>query len=98
MKNKTPIQEAIEQITQLSDNENVTGFTKRAYASCLDTLTELLEKEKQSYIEFGNTCAIRQTLYIDKIDKMTGTELVEELKIPILTIGEELYNEKFNNK
>jgi hypothetical protein len=43
----TPIQEAIDKITELQNNENITGFTKRAYSICLDILTDLLPKEQQ---------------------------------------------------
>jgi len=83
MANKTPMQEAIEQITQLSDNENITGFTKRAYAICLDILTELLEKENQV-----NECFFLAGR--EPKDKYPFTEDKYER-------FEDYYNEKFNN-
>jgi hypothetical protein len=49
MENKTPIQEAIDKIKEISNNENTTGFSKRAYSVCLDVLESLLEKEQDYY-------------------------------------------------
>jgi ATP-dependent protease HslVU (ClpYQ) peptidase subunit len=44
---KTPITEVIEQIKKMYENENITGFSKRAYAQCLDILESKLPKEKE---------------------------------------------------
>ncbi|WP_396180042.1 hypothetical protein [Flavobacterium sp.] len=52
MENKTPMQEAIDKIKEISNNENITGFSKRAYSVCLDVLEPLLEKEKELLIDF----------------------------------------------
>jgi hypothetical protein len=47
MKQKTPLTEAIEKIKEMYENENITGFSKRAYAQCLDILESKLPKEKE---------------------------------------------------
>jgi predicted kinase len=51
---KTPMQEAIDKIKQISNNENITGFSKRAYSVCLDVLEPILEKEKKMIIDAYN--------------------------------------------
>lgn len=54
MKQLTPMQEAIEKVTELHNKQEIIGFTKRAYAICLDILTELLPKEQQVIEENNN--------------------------------------------
>jgi hypothetical protein len=54
------------------------------------------EMEKQQIIEAGNTCAIKQHIHIEKVNKMTMDEMLEFANTQTVTIGEEYYNETFN--
>jgi hypothetical protein len=67
------------------------------------TLDVLIEKgkqakemEKQQIIDCGNTCAIKQHIHIEKVNKMTMDEMLEFANTQTVTIGEEYYNETFN--
>lgn len=53
------------------------------------------EMEKQQIIDCGNSCAIKQHLHSDKIDKMSESELMQFAEQDVLTFGEEYYNETF---
>jgi len=55
-----------------------------------------LEMEKQQLIDCGNTCAIKQHIHIEKVNKMTMDEMLEFANTQTVTIGEEYYNETFN--
>jgi len=46
-KKNTPLQMAIDEIKKIYDNENITGFSKRAYAQCLDILESKLPIERE---------------------------------------------------
>jgi hypothetical protein len=52
--------------------------------------------EKQQIIDCGNTCAIKQHIHIEKVNKMTMGEMLEFANTQTVTIGEEYYNETFN--
>jgi hypothetical protein len=54
------------------------------------------EMEKQQIIDCGNTCAIKQHIHIEKVNKMTMDEMLEFANTKTLTLGEEYYNETFN--
>ena len=54
------------------------------------------EMEKQQIIDAGNSCAFKQHLHSDRINKMSMDELEQYNLEPSYTFGEEHYNEKFN--
>ena len=56
------------------------------------------ELEKQQIIDCGNSCAFKQHLYSDRINKMSMEELEQYDLEPSYTFGEEYYNETFKNK
>jgi hypothetical protein len=53
------------------------------------------EMEKQQIVDCGNTCAIKQHIHIEKVNKMTMDEMLEFANTQTVTIGEEYYNETF---
>jgi hypothetical protein len=57
-----------------------------------------LEMEKQQIVDCGNTCAIKQHIHIEKVNKMTMDEMLEFANTQTLTVGEEYYNETFKNQ
>lgn len=61
-----------------------------------EILKQAKEMEKQQLIDCGNTCAIKQHIHIEKVNKMTMDEMLEFANTKTLTIGEEYYNETFN--
>ena len=54
------------------------------------------EMEKQQLIDCGNSCAIRQHIHIEKVNKMSMDEMLEFANTKTLTLGEDYYNETFN--
>jgi len=54
------------------------------------------EMEKQQIIDAGNSCAIKQHLHNDKVDKMSMDEMLEFANTQTITFGEQYYNDKFN--
>lgn len=62
-------------------------------------LEEAIEQAKDMYrtqlIECGNSCALKQHLHIDKINKMTESEIRQFAEEEHLTFGEAYYNETF---
>ena len=64
--------------------------------SMIDILEQAKEMEKQQIIDCGNTCAIKQHIHIEKVNKMTMDEMLEFANTKTLTIGEQYYNETFN--
>jgi len=52
--------------------------------------------EKKQIIESGNSCAFKQHLHSDRINKMSIDELEQYDLEPSYTFGEEYYNETFN--
>ena len=54
--------------------------------------------EKQQIVDCGNTCAIKQHIHIEKVNKMTMDEMLEFANTKTLTFGEEYYNETFKNQ
>lgn len=53
------------------------------------------EMEKQQIIDSGNSCALMQYIHIDKINKMTESEIRKFAEEEHLTFGEQHYNETF---
>jgi hypothetical protein len=62
----------------------------------LEDIEQAKEMEKQQIIDCGNTCAIKQHIHIEKVNKMTMGEMLEFANTQTVTIGEEYYNETFN--
>ena len=61
-----------------------------------DTLIEQANKIfEQQIIDAGNTCAMKQHLHNDKVNKMTMDELLEFANKETITFGEQYYNETF---
>jgi hypothetical protein len=54
-----------------------------------------IEMEKQQMIEAGNSCAFKQHLHSDRINKMSMDELEQYDLEPSYTFGEQYYNETF---
>jgi len=54
------------------------------------------EMFEQQIIQAGNTCAFKQHLHSDRINKMSAEELEQYNLEPSYTFGEEHYNETFN--
>ena len=59
-------------------------------------LEQAKEMEKQQIIDAGNSCAIKQHLHSDMIDKMSNAEAMAFTQTDNLTFGEQYYNETFN--
>jgi hypothetical protein len=54
------------------------------------------EMEKQQIIDAGNSCALKLHLHIDKMIKMSESEIRQFAEEEHLTFGEQYYNETFN--
>lgn len=69
-------------------------------AGLYEYVNQAKEMEKQQMIDAGNSCAIKQHLHNDLIDKMNNAEAMAFTQTDNLTFGEQYYNEKFlnNNK
>ena len=63
-----------------------------------EILDQAKEMEKQQIIDCGNSCALKQHLHSDRINKMSESELRQFAEQDDLTFGEEYYNENFINK
>jgi hypothetical protein len=61
-----------------------------------DLLEQAKEMEKQQIIDAGNSCAIKQHLHNEMIDKMSNAEAMAFTQTDNLTFGEQYYNETFN--
>lgn len=53
---------------------------------------------EQQIIDAGNSCALKQHLHSDRINKMSMEELEQYDLEPSYTFGEQYYNETFKNK
>jgi hypothetical protein len=62
----------------------------------LEDIEQAKEMEKQQIIESGNSCAFKQHLHSERINKMSMDELEQYDLEPSYTFGEEYYNETFN--
>jgi len=76
------------------DNFDVTSKNKpKSYD---EFIKPFLEMEKQQIIESGNSCAFKQHIHSERINKMSIDELEQYSLEPSYTFGEEYYNETFN--
>lgn len=64
----------------------------------VEAISQAKELEKQQIIDCGNSCALKQHLHSDRINKMSESELRQFAEQDDLTFGEEYYNENFKNK
>jgi hypothetical protein len=55
-----------------------------------------IEEFKQQIIDAGNSCALKQHLHNDRVNKMTESEIRQFAEEKHLTFGEQYYNETFN--
>ena len=61
----------------------------------VEIVEQAKEMEKQQIIDCGNTCAIKQHIHIEKVNKMTMDEMLEFANTQTVTFGEQYYNETF---
>lgn len=61
-----------------------------------EAIQQAKEMEKQQIIESGNSCAFKQHLHSDRINKMSIDELEQYNLEPSYTFGEEYYYQTFN--
>jgi hypothetical protein len=59
-------------------------------------INQAKEMEKQQIIDAGNSCALKQHLHIDKMIKMSESEIIQFAEKEHLTFGEQYYKETFN--
>jgi hypothetical protein len=78
----------------------VEWFSERIQSNIIfnfeNVLKKALEMEKQQIIEAGNSCALKQHLHNDKINKMSESEIRQFSEEEHLTFGEEHYKETYN--
>ena len=91
---KTAMQELIEDFTELAKKEGDSGFVGRSVLSIIKN-KKYLEKEKEQIIDAGNSCALKQHLHNDRINKMSESEIRQFAEEEHLTFGEEYYNETY---
>ena len=61
----------------------------------IEEIAQAKRMEKEQIIDAGNSCALKQHLHIDRINKMSIEELEQYNLEPSYTFGEEYYNETF---
>lgn len=97
---KTAMQELIE-ILEIkrdmwkSDGKLSDRQIRGTYVIAIMVAKELLDTERQQLIDCGNNCALKQHIHIDKINKMTESEIRQFAEEEHLTFGEEYFNENF---
>jgi hypothetical protein len=84
---QTAVEFLVELLNNLNDNFNL---------AFKDEIEQAKEMEKQQIINCGNSCALKQHLHSDRINKMSAEELEQYNLEPSYTFGEEHYNETFN--
>ena len=84
-------------INEMQDLKKTKIFNNslKAIDECIDLAYAKLEIEKEQIIDAGNSCALKQHLHSDKINKMTESEIRQFAKEEHLTFGEQYYNETF---
>jgi hypothetical protein len=87
---QTAVEWLVDQLTSTGVLEIPKG--SNAVTSIIEQAREM---EKQQIIDCGNTCAIKQHIHIEKVNKMTMDEMLEFANTKTLTVGEEYYNETF---
>jgi hypothetical protein len=99
---QTAVEKFIQQLEEQGESwENVSigriqiSIKVEDYFNLIEQAKEL---EKQQIIESGNSCAFKQHLHSERINKMSMDELEQYDLEPSYTFGEEYYNETFKNK
>jgi hypothetical protein len=106
LKNKIMKQTAVEfiskglfDILQEAEDNNIFEVGTQNFKRYIEMfLEQAKEMEKQQIIESGNSCAFKQHLHSERINKMSMDELEQYDLEPSYTFGEEYYNETFKNK
>jgi hypothetical protein len=83
---------AVEWLLEQIENKNGKEFT----SYYLEFIEQAKEMEKEQIINAGNSCALKQYLHIDKINKMSESEIRQFAEEEHLTFGEKHYKETFN--
>jgi hypothetical protein len=71
------------------------GAEERLFGEC-NIFYKAKEMEKEQIIRAGNSCALKQHLHNDKINKMSESEIRQFAEEEHLTFGEQYYNQTFN--
>lgn len=91
---KTPLKQLIDEMQHLKKTK-IFNNSFKAIDDCIDLAYAKLEIEKEQIIESGNSCALKQHLHNDRINKMTESELKQFAKEKHSTFGEQYYNETY---
>ena len=81
-------------VKELNEKAIVGGTIDRLVMN--NAIEQAKEMEKQQIISAGNSCAIKQHLHNEKVDKMTMDEMLEFANTQTVTFGEQYYNDTFN--
>jgi hypothetical protein len=87
---KTAVHWLYERLERMIPRTALYNIDKVAY------LEQAKQMEKQQIIDAGNSCAIKQHLHNEMIDRMSNGEAMVFILSQDLTFGEQYYNEKFN--
>jgi len=88
-------QTAVEWLLQkLFETNNNTNDAKKMDINKI--IEQAKQMEKQQIIDAGNSCAIKQHIHNEKVNKMTMDEMLEFANTQTVTFGEQYYNETFN--
>lgn len=91
---KTPLKQLIDEMQDLKKTK-IFNNSFKAIDDCIDLAYAKLKNEKEQIIESGNSCALKQHLHNDRINKMTESEIRHFAKEEHLTFGEIYYNETY---
>lgn len=61
-----------------------------------DIVEQAKEMHKKEIIDCGNSCAIKQHIHIERVNKMSMDEMLKFAEEETLTFGEQYYNETYN--
>ena len=81
-------------VKELNEKAIVGGTIDRFVMN--NAIEQAKEMEKQQIVDAGNSCAIKQHLHNEMIDKMSNAEAMAFTQTDNLTFGEQYYNETFN--
>jgi hypothetical protein len=86
-------QTAVEWLIKQIEEKNNGVSNGMTYPSIFEQAKDM---ERTQLIDCGNSCAIKQHIHIEKVNKMTMDEMLEFANTKTLTLGEDYYNETFN--
>jgi hypothetical protein len=91
----TAVEWLLEQLKDVKYNT----LEKNGYSIALEKIhKQALDMEREQLIDCGNSCAIKQHIHNERVNKMTMDEMLEFSQEETLTFGEEYYNEIFKKK